>query len=56
MIYVDTVTGKGKLTLIKAGSLVRELAGSVSVPKHLLSVDPDYAIKKAKTNRFGCYK
>lgn len=46
----------GVLRIKKVTSLVSELAGSVSVPKHLSKISPDEAIKLAKRRRFGKVK
>jgi AbrB family looped-hinge helix DNA binding protein len=43
----------GALKIKKATALVEELAGSVKVPKHLMGVDVDEAIRIAKQRRFS---
>ena len=42
----------GELRIKKASLLVNEIAGSVTIPKHLKKVGYNEAIKQAKKNRF----
>ena len=47
------VEKSGELRIKKANLLVKQLAGSVTVPKHLRGVNIDTAIKEAKKKHFN---